>query len=431
MAEKIIKARVWWKTDTEENWNANPLILGPGEPAWVRDGAGDVTGLKVGDGTRRFSELPYVPFEGGGGGDTDVSWGDITGDISEQTDLLGANNHLDGDNKLSAGGIVGVEVEGEGYTFLAKTQFLNLDSEYTVEPPETPGVFSEESTTGFIGVFRNSFIVDGGGGELTTNGVTISTPFKKNGEEFEGTAPARIEIAEQLGGGPQINMSTPTTGGLTYTGGGFNIAQDPTSGQLSSISGTKLSLRSTAGTGFSAGDENQGIFSARSGDLSLTRNGNVLSATNDSVRIGSMSDTQSHRKSVHLITRRNSDATQKGVGIQTMATVITGGAYPYANRIVVEENGDIFIGQEGNAAGNRLIQRGIMLPRTNSNIVVMGETTGNRLEYETPMSGTVADNVIPSTGYVRDTIVADAISALQNTIDALEARIEALENATP
>ncbi|GEM_PF-3440554 len=66
MAEEIIKARVWWKTDTEEGWNNNPLILGPGEPAWVTNENGQGVNVKVGVGNKRFSELEYfVDYAGG------------------------------------------------------------------------------------------------------------------------------------------------------------------------------------------------------------------------------------------------------------------------------------------------------------------------------------------------------------------------------
>jgi len=69
MAEEyleIIKARVWWKVDSEAEWIANPLILGPGEPAWVVNENGQGVNVKIGDGTKKFSELPYfVDYAGG------------------------------------------------------------------------------------------------------------------------------------------------------------------------------------------------------------------------------------------------------------------------------------------------------------------------------------------------------------------------------
>ena len=59
MADEIIKARVWQKIDTEENWNANPLILGPGEAAFVVTSSGAPVNFKLGDGTKTFAQLPW------------------------------------------------------------------------------------------------------------------------------------------------------------------------------------------------------------------------------------------------------------------------------------------------------------------------------------------------------------------------------------
>lgn len=61
MAE-IIKARVWTKVDTLENWNNNPLLLGPGEMALVTTPSGVPLNMKWGDKNerKRFSDLPFA-----------------------------------------------------------------------------------------------------------------------------------------------------------------------------------------------------------------------------------------------------------------------------------------------------------------------------------------------------------------------------------
>lgn len=51
--------RIRQKVDTYDNWMANPLILGDGEQAFVRNG-GVVLNFRMGDGTKRFSELTNV-----------------------------------------------------------------------------------------------------------------------------------------------------------------------------------------------------------------------------------------------------------------------------------------------------------------------------------------------------------------------------------
>lgn len=62
MAE-IIEARVFQKADTLAGWNANSLILGKGEQAFVISDV-DSTNItyKVGDGVHRFSDLPWPDY---------------------------------------------------------------------------------------------------------------------------------------------------------------------------------------------------------------------------------------------------------------------------------------------------------------------------------------------------------------------------------
>lgn len=63
---KTIKARVWQKVDTLANWEANTLVIGPGEQAFVVDSGGAPINFKIGDGTKRFSDLPWwIDYAGG------------------------------------------------------------------------------------------------------------------------------------------------------------------------------------------------------------------------------------------------------------------------------------------------------------------------------------------------------------------------------
>ncbi|WP_293933130.1 hypothetical protein [Sphingobacterium sp. UBA6645] len=56
---KTIKARVQQKTDTLANWEANTKPILAGEQAFVIDGGGTPINFKIGDGTKKFSELPW------------------------------------------------------------------------------------------------------------------------------------------------------------------------------------------------------------------------------------------------------------------------------------------------------------------------------------------------------------------------------------
>lgn len=63
---KTVKARVKQKTDTLANWEANALPLLEGEQAFVVDSGGAPINFKIGDGTKRFSELPWwIQYDGG------------------------------------------------------------------------------------------------------------------------------------------------------------------------------------------------------------------------------------------------------------------------------------------------------------------------------------------------------------------------------
>lgn len=59
---EVLNARVKQKIDTEANWLAEEDTFGvifEGEAAYVKNDAGDPVNFKIGDGTRKFSDLPY------------------------------------------------------------------------------------------------------------------------------------------------------------------------------------------------------------------------------------------------------------------------------------------------------------------------------------------------------------------------------------
>lgn len=59
---EVLNARVKQKIDTEQNWISEEDTFGvifEGEAAYVKNNAGDPVNFKIGDGTKKFSELPY------------------------------------------------------------------------------------------------------------------------------------------------------------------------------------------------------------------------------------------------------------------------------------------------------------------------------------------------------------------------------------
>ncbi|WP_343321424.1 SGNH/GDSL hydrolase family protein [Sphingobacterium multivorum] len=56
---KVLDARVRQKKDTLAKWEANELILLDGEQAFVVDDGGQPINFKIGDGTKKFADLPF------------------------------------------------------------------------------------------------------------------------------------------------------------------------------------------------------------------------------------------------------------------------------------------------------------------------------------------------------------------------------------
>lgn len=72
---QIIEARVFQKVDTLANWMANTLVLGKGEQAFVKSDLDDTPIVfKIGDGVKKFSELPYPDFSVRGKATTAAVW---------------------------------------------------------------------------------------------------------------------------------------------------------------------------------------------------------------------------------------------------------------------------------------------------------------------------------------------------------------------
>lgn len=412
MAEKIIKARVWWKTDTLENWEANPLILGPGEPAWVRDGLGNIVDLKVGDGTRRFSELQYVGFGGGAhrgigvfagsgapttegqegdiyldmdtgavysfgtewadtGYSINASWGNISGDITQQTDLVeyvaengfgenkvGSNLHLDPEGK------VGV---GLGPDLIPDTVLLTSSGAW---PPQAGDSYL------YFGPGASGINAGQGGIALETSLASL-----------------------QMGEVTQISTSRDIR---LLSSGGSRILLEASSGSVNLSSGQSSSNPGTINIAGSYGIVN---ISSLNGKVRITAGGIV--GTENKVIIGTQKSTVRTRvaDSTTLIDTPELFRETNSAGAVGPQMFIRQAISDYTNDDVL---------------GARLI-----LKSTSPRQVVFQffkgadapATSSVYAEYENGMPATVTDNMLPTVGYVNAQIAA------------LEARIAALENA--
>ena len=77
------------RNDTAANWTSTNPILAQGEFGVESD----TERAKIGDGTSTWTALSYINNWGSGGGGGSIAWGNITGTLSNQTDLQTA---LDG-----------------------------------------------------------------------------------------------------------------------------------------------------------------------------------------------------------------------------------------------------------------------------------------------------------------------------------------------
>lgn len=59
MAQKNFNTRIKWKRDSASNWETQDPVLLDGEVIIVDTAAGDIR-LKVGDGTKKYSQLPFT-----------------------------------------------------------------------------------------------------------------------------------------------------------------------------------------------------------------------------------------------------------------------------------------------------------------------------------------------------------------------------------
>lgn len=164
MADKVLKARLLLRNDLTANWNADTVLL-KGE-AGVEFTADGKTKIKVGDGTTKWSELPYV-----GGADlagTQVFQVEPTAEASDGDAITTAV----GEAKLQAGDMAIVKrvISGEKYEYTAYvyngTAWCAMDGNYNAE-----NVYFDEDliTTSAIG----NVVLTNGQGTISSTGKNL------------------------------------------------------------------------------------------------------------------------------------------------------------------------------------------------------------------------------------------------------------------
>lgn len=149
------------KRDTAANWTSNNPILEEGQPAYETD----TLKIKFGNGTDNWNDLDYANAGGGGGASTSGTiWGDITGTLSDQTDLQDAL-----DDKQDVIGYVPEDVVNKSTNILLGTSDTLYPSQKAVKTYVDNEIY-EASTSGALS-FENGLTETGNvvklGGILT------------------------------------------------------------------------------------------------------------------------------------------------------------------------------------------------------------------------------------------------------------------------
>lgn len=101
MAQNTVNVRLVTLSDTKENWELNNPVLLKGEQGIEFDG--DITRLKIGDGTSTWADLPYTGGSASTSGDFtfyDVEPQEEESDLNAITRVVGGAQLKDGDNAV-------------------------------------------------------------------------------------------------------------------------------------------------------------------------------------------------------------------------------------------------------------------------------------------------------------------------------------------
>ena len=100
--QKLLNARIKWKRDSASNWEFKDPVLLNGEIIIVDTAAGDIR-FKVGDGTKKYSQLPFTD-EG------------LKQDISSKQAKITANGILKGNNGTISAAVAGTDYAAASHT---------------------------------------------------------------------------------------------------------------------------------------------------------------------------------------------------------------------------------------------------------------------------------------------------------------------------
>lgn len=158
---KVLDARVRQKKDTLANWEANELILLDGEQAFVVDAGGQPINFKIGDGTKKFADLPFwIAYDQG-------QYVPITGTVlPTPTATVGYSIVPEGTytragqaNVVVPAGKMGVLNFGANTWSLGSSVPLPMQQGVPVLNPSGSGLPTEKATADYVAPIMNSLTV--------------------------------------------------------------------------------------------------------------------------------------------------------------------------------------------------------------------------------------------------------------------------------
>ena len=172
--QKLLNARIKWKRDSASNWEFKDPVLLNGEIIIVDTAAGDIR-FKVGDGTKKYSQLPFTD-EG------------LKQDISSKQAKITANGILKGNN-----GTISAAVAGTDYAAASHTHNYLPLAGGTMTGPVASGALEVKAFSG-------------GGNGYSTNGWVI---YKKDGDSTNSTTAVQIHDKTYTNGTERFELEVP------------------------------------------------------------------------------------------------------------------------------------------------------------------------------------------------------------------------------
>ena len=224
MAQNTVNVRLVTLSDTKENWELNNPVLLKGEQGIEFDG--DITRLKIGDGTSTWADLPYTGGSASTSGDFtfyDVEPQEEESDLDAITRVVGGAQLKDGDNA-----VVRHLIDADKYSYTAYVYdagaWKAMDGNYSAD-----NVYfdSDLTATAAIGVVT---IPSSGSKTISAKGKTLRQVLDSILAEEKNPTITQPSISISMPQAGQYEVGTQLTPSYTITVNPGNYQYGPATG---------------------------------------------------------------------------------------------------------------------------------------------------------------------------------------------------------